>query len=64
MIMPCGITPGVFRCGACGTEFEPDVADGGPNGEPRCPQCGLLEAAALDEYEEFDYLIRTSTPFR
>lgn len=54
--MSCAV-PEAFRCLACGTEFERDVADAGPQGEPRCPQCGLLESEPLEVGASFAYLI-------
>jgi len=52
------------RCRECATVFEPDVADRGPGGEPRCPQCFLLSSDEVFEIDERDLVIRQSTPFR
>ena len=52
------------RCRECGIVFEPDVADRGPGGEPRCPQCLLLSSDEVLEVDERELVIRESTPFR
>jgi len=52
------------RCRECGTVFEPDVADRGPGGEPRCPQCFLLSSDEVIGVGEGELVIRESTPFR
>ena len=44
--------------------FEPDVADRGPGGEPRCPQCFLLLSDEVLDLDEGEMVIRTTTPFR
>lgn len=54
----------VRRCRECGTVFAPDVADRGPNGEPRCPQCFLLSSDEVKSPDERELVIRESTPFR
>jgi DNA-directed RNA polymerase subunit RPC12/RpoP len=53
----------VFRCTLCGTWFELGVADPGPNGEPRCPQCGSMSAEPAQPGED-DFVVRSGTPFR
>ena len=52
------------RCRECGTIFEPDVADRGPDGTPRCPQCLLLSSDEVFDVDERELVIRESTPFR
>ena len=52
------------RCRECGTVFEADVADRGPGGEPRCPQCFLLSSDEVIDVGERELVIRESTPFR
>ena len=52
------------RCRECETVFEPDVADRGPGGEPRCPQCLLLSSDEVLELDERELVIRGTTPFR
>lgn len=55
--------PPVYRCSVCGTAFEDGVADPGPEGQPRCPQCGLWEAT-LVEGEVPRFVVRRTTRFR
>lgn len=57
-------TEALRRCRECGTVFEPEVADRGPRGEPRCPQCLLLSSDEVTEIDERELVIRESTPFR
>ena len=52
------------RCRECETVFEAEVADRGPGGEPRCPQCFLLSSDEVTEIDERELVIRESTPFR
>ena len=52
------------RCRECRTVFEPGVADRGPEGEARCPQCFLLWSDEAGEIDERELVIRESTPFR
>ena len=54
----------VFQCGLCDTQFEREVSDPGPNGEPRCPQCGLVDARPITPDELGDFVVRHSTKFR
>ena len=59
----CGGDP-VYRCTFCETQFEAGVADPGPDGEPRCPQCGLFMAEPVVPGEEAEFVVRAATPFR
>ena len=52
------------RCRECETVFEPDVADRGAGGAPRCPQCLLLSSDEVFAIGEREVVIRESTPFR
>lgn len=54
----------VWECTFCGTQFIPGVADPGPNGEPRCPQCLICEARLVPEPEIADFVITERMPFR
>lgn len=54
----------VFQCSFCETQFEADVADAGPSGEPRCPQCGLLNARRLKAGEIGEFVVTRGTKFR
>lgn len=55
--------PAIFRCALCETTFAADVADPGPNGEPRCPQCGLFDAVPVAPGDDA-FVVRADTPFR
>lgn len=57
-------TESLRRCRECGTVFEHGVADPGPDGEPRCPQCFLLSSDEVIDVDERELVIRESTPFR
>jgi hypothetical protein len=52
------------RCRECETVFEPDVADRGADGAPRCPQCFLSSSDPVFETDPPELVIRQSTPFR
>ncbi len=54
----------VWECTFCGTQFVAGVADDGPNGEPRCPQCLICEARLVSEEEIGDFVITDRMPFR
>jgi hypothetical protein len=54
----------VYECTFCDTQFERGVADPGPNGEPRCPQCLLYLARPILEEEAADFIVTRSTRFR
>ena len=62
-VSDCAATIPVFRCCLCETLFEAGVADSGPNGEPRCPQCGVAMAEPAVPRDE-DFVIRAGTKFR
>ena len=53
----------IYECNFCGTQFEADVADRGPNGEQRCPQCLLLDARQIARGEEKDFVVTAVMPF-
>jgi hypothetical protein len=53
----------VYRCSFCGIAFEDGVADPGPAGEPRCPQCGLYEATVI-EGDPPPFVVRRTSRFR
>ena len=54
----------LFRCLECGMKFEAGVADSSVEGEPRCPQCGLVNAEPLAPDEEGGFVVRKTTKFR
>ena len=54
----------VRRCNLCGTEFEDGVADAGPAGEPRCPQCLMWDTEPIERTDYQRFLIRKSSRFR
>ncbi len=60
--MTCS-SPPVLLCRACGTLFEQGVADPAPNNAPRCPQCGLADAAPTIT-NDGDFVVREDTKFR
>ncbi len=62
--MPCSLPDEVFKCDSCECEFEAGVADAGPNGEPRCPQCGMTEARRLEPEDAGDFIVTRGTKFR
>jgi len=53
----------IYECNSCGTQFEADVADRGPNGEQRCPQCLLLDARRVARGEEKEFVVTALMPF-
>lgn len=53
----------LFECNFCGTQFEKEVADPGPNGEPRCPQCLLCDARPVVPGEEKEFVVTALMPF-
>ena len=53
----------IYECRFCGTQFEEGVADPGPNGEPRCPQCLLFDATPVPPGEEKEFVVTAATPF-
>ncbi|HKB79186.1 MAG TPA: hypothetical protein VKH35_05675 [Thermoanaerobaculia bacterium] len=54
----------IRRCAECRTVFEACTADRAPDGEPRCPQCGLAASVPAVVLGEEEFIIRASTPFR
>ena len=54
----------VYRCEACGIEFEAGVSDPGPGGKARCPQCGLSEATEVGLDNACGFVVRRTTRFR
>jgi len=54
----------VWRCNLCGTEFEEGVADPGPDGAPRCPQCLMCDATRIVRSEYQSFVIRKTSRFR
>ena len=52
-----------YRCLHCATIFEFLTADPGPNGEPRCPQCFLLDSELWQPRPD-DFVVDRQTPFR
>ena len=59
----CGEDKQAFRCFLCGTLCEDNVADPGPDGKPRCPQCGLTLAEPVTPGED-DFVVSAGTKFR
>ena len=63
--MSCSAEPReVWECTFCGTQFVSGVADAGPNGEPRCPQCGFYSARRVEDAEVGDFVVTRGTKFR
>jgi hypothetical protein len=60
----CSSDADLLRCELCETVFEPGIADDGPQGQPRCPQCGLWETRSASESEARGRVIRRTTRFR
>ncbi len=54
----------VWECTLCGTQFLEGVADPGPGGEPRCPQCLLYETRPLPPQEIGEFVVTEHTGFR
>ena len=54
----------IYECDFCECQFEPGVADAGPNGEPRCPQCGLYTAHRVAPGDIRDFVVTSGTKFR
>ncbi len=54
----------VWECTFCGTQFVDGVADGGPNGEPRCPQCLICDARPVSGDEIGEFVVTNRLPFR
>lgn len=54
----------VLQCTFCETRFEPDVADPGSDGQPRCPQCGLSGARPIPPGERGEFVVTRRTKFR
>lgn len=54
----------IYECTFCNTQFERGVADPGPNGEPRCPQCLLYLARPILEEEAADFIVMRQAKFR
>jgi hypothetical protein len=54
----------IYECTFCNTQFERGVADPGPNGEPRCPQCLLYLARPILEDEAAEFIVTRGTKFR
>lgn len=52
-----------YRCLECETIFEFLVADPGPGGEPRCPQCLMWSSEPFQPGEE-DFVVTAATKFR
>lgn len=57
-------TTPLFLCTLCETLFEPGIADDGPDGAARCPQCGMCECREASEEEIVGTVIRRTTRFR
>jgi hypothetical protein len=56
--MSCDATPDeVVQCDLCGCQFEPGVAGVAANGDPRCPQCGLVRAHPISPEEVGDFVV-------
>lgn len=64
--MPCDpIDPEiVYQCDFCECQFEPGVADAGPDGQPRCPQCGLYAAHRVAAADIDEFVVTAGTKFR
>jgi hypothetical protein len=56
--------PEVWECTFCGTQFVKGIADPGPNGEPRCPQCLIYDARPLASGEIGEFVVAERTRFR
>lgn len=54
----------LFQCEFCETQFAAGVADPGPDGEPRCPQCGLTMARPITAEEAGEFVVTEATRFR
>jgi hypothetical protein len=54
----------LFECSFCETQFARGVADPGPSGEPRCPQCGLTMAHPIAPEEAGEFVVTQATKFR
>ena len=54
----------VWECTFCGTQFVSGVADPGPHGEPRCPQCLFYTARLVPPEDVGDFVVMERTPFR
>jgi hypothetical protein len=54
----------VYECDFCECQFEPDVADAGPDGQPRCPQCGMYTAHRVAPDEIAEFVVTRGTRFR
>lgn len=54
----------VFRCRECESLFECGIADRGPGGGERCPQCGLENAVEVETPGEEVFVIRHTSRFR
>ena len=61
--MPCEPND-VYECDFCECQFEPGVADAGPDGAPRCPQCGLSLAHRVAPGDVGDFVVTAGTKFR
>jgi hypothetical protein len=53
----------IYECRFCGTQFVSGVADPGPGGEPRCPQCLLCDAVPVPPGKEREFVVTMTTPF-
>ena len=63
--MSCNSEPqDVYECAFCGTQFENGVADPGPRGEPRCPQCLFYTTRPVAPGDVADFVVGHGTPFR
>ena len=62
--MSCEAPRDVFQCDFCECQFEADVADRGPDGEPRCPQCGISKSHLVAPGEVRDFVVTVGTKFR
>ena len=54
----------VYQCAFCECQFEPGVADAGPDSEPRCPQCGLYASHRVAAEDVVDFVVTSRTKFR
>jgi DNA-directed RNA polymerase subunit RPC12/RpoP len=63
--MSCSAEPqDVYECLLCGTQFENGVADPGPQGEPRCPQCLFFSARPVAASDVGEFVVTRRMPFR
>lgn len=63
--MSCSAEPqDVWECNFCGTQFVKGVADAGPDGEARCPQCLLCDAHPVSGDAIGEFVIEERMPFR